>query len=507
MPQGVLPFQYQIESVGRGLTALSGLGIYLDFLYGIGVPGKADEAIGLRRTQGYSDGQMVVALVLLNLTGGEAVQSLEVLEQDEGLMVLMRRAEQWGKGRRRAGAPDVGRRRWRRERQRTLPSPSAVFRYLEGFEGEDGGQRGMGEAFIPRVPEKLQGLRAVNKHLVAQVQRLRSQRRATLDMDATLVETGKVEALWSYQGTRAYQPLQTYWVEQDLLIHTEFRDGNVPAGYEQLRVFQESLALLPEGVEEVLMRSDTAGYQADLLRYCAEGKDERFGVISFAVGADMTPALKGAVREVAAEAWQPLKKETPWGWQETDQEWAEINFVPDWIGRKKSSPEYRYLAVREAVRQGVLPGLEEQLPFPALVLGQGRVYKVTAIITNRDLPGDPLIRWYRQRCGKSEEVHRILKDDLAGGTPPSGSFGENAAWWAITALAFNVHTAVKGLVLGGPWATRRLKTIRFSLISVPGRVVQHGRGLWLRISQAHPAFSLLLQGRQRLRALLDLPSG
>ncbi len=71
----------------------------------------------------------------------------------------------------------------------------------------------MGEAFIPRAPGRLQGLWAVNKHLVAQVQRLRCQRRATLDMDATLVETGKGEALWSYQGTRAYQPLQTYWVE------------------------------------------------------------------------------------------------------------------------------------------------------------------------------------------------------------------------------------------------------------------------------------------------------
>ena len=46
MPQGVLHFQYQVESAGKGLTALSGLGIYLDFLYGIGIPGKADEAIG-----------------------------------------------------------------------------------------------------------------------------------------------------------------------------------------------------------------------------------------------------------------------------------------------------------------------------------------------------------------------------------------------------------------------------------------------------------------------------
>ena len=99
-----------------------------------------------------------------------------------------------------------------------------------------------------------------------------------------------------------------------------------------------------------------------------------------------------------------------------------------------------------------------------------------------------------------------MKDELAGGTLPSGSFGANAAWWAIAALAFNVHTAGKDLLLGGSWVTRRLKTIRFQLITVPGRVIEGGRRLLLRIRQAHPAFSLLLQGRQRLRALLDTPS-
>ena len=43
----------------------------------------------------------------------------------------------------------------------------------------------------------------------------------------------------------------------------------------------------------------------------------------------------------------------------------------------------------------------------------------------------------RQRCGKGEEVHGVVKDDLAGGRLPSGRFGANAAWWAIVVLAFN----------------------------------------------------------------------
>ena len=53
---------------------------------------------------------------------------------------------------------------------------------------------------------------------------------ATLDMDATLIETQKREALYCYKHFKAYQPLNTWWAEQGLIVHSEFRDGNVPAG-------------------------------------------------------------------------------------------------------------------------------------------------------------------------------------------------------------------------------------------------------------------------------------
>jgi hypothetical protein len=80
---------------------------------------------------------------------------------------------------------------------------------------------------------------------------------ATRDMDATLVATNKIDALFSYKGYKAYQPLNTWWFEQAILLHTEFRDGNVPAGFEQLRVFKDALDCLPEEVKKVRLRSDT----------------------------------------------------------------------------------------------------------------------------------------------------------------------------------------------------------------------------------------------------------
>ena len=40
-----------------------------------------------------------------------------------------------------------------------------------------------------------------------------------------------------------------------MVLYSEFRDGNVPAGYEQLRVLKEALSFLPDGVDTVRLRS------------------------------------------------------------------------------------------------------------------------------------------------------------------------------------------------------------------------------------------------------------
>ncbi len=188
-----------------------------------------------------------------------------------------------------------------------------------------------------------------------------------MDNDATLVETQKKEALFSYEGYKAYQPFNVWWAEQGVVLHTEFRDGNVPAGYEQLRVFQEALEMLPEGVTKVYLRSDTAGYQHDLLRYCEKGDNKRFGRIEFAIGVDVTKEFKKAVAEVEESEWKSLYKEIKGEKRRSSSvEWAEVCFVPNAIARSKSDPVYRYLATRELLEQPELPGMERQveLPFP-----------------------------------------------------------------------------------------------------------------------------------------------
>jgi len=507
MAQGVLPYKYEEERNDAGMTAMAGLPIYLDLAWVLGVGDCIRAHVHVRKSdQGWTDEQAVLSLILLNLAGGDCVDDIKILEKDEGFCKILGRVETKGLKRQQRRAME---RRWRKERHRSVPSPSALFRYLESFhDPEQEKNRQPGKAFIPVPNGHLLGLRKTNRDVIASIQQGHPEREATLDTDATLVETQKREALFSYQGYKAYQPFNVWWAEQRVVLHTEFRDGNVPAGYEQLRVFQEALEMLPEGVTRVYLRSDTAGYQHDLLRYCEKGDNKRFGRIEFGIGMDVTPEFKKAVAEVEESEWKPLYKEVKGEKIRTSTEWAEVCFVPNAISRSKKDPVYRYLATRELLEQPELPGMEShvELPFPTMIM-QKRRYKIFGIVTNRDLEGSELINWLHKRCGKSEEAHSIMKEDLAGGKLPSSDFGENAAWWWIMILAFNLNSAMKRLVLEGSWVGKRMKAIRFSLIGLPGRVVKHARGLIVRLVKDHPSLEVLVKARQRIMELGYLPSG
>ena len=506
MAQGILPFKYEKEKKERGMTGLGGLPVYLDLAMAMGLGESIERHLQIKE-QGWTDKQTVLSLVMLNLTGGDCVDDLRKLEGDDGFCRVLRRMEQKGMKRRERRGED---RLWQRERQRVFPSPSSVFRYLSAFHSSDEEkERVRGKAFIPAPNRHLHGLMKVNGDMVQFIQSRRPEKVATLDQDATLVETTKREAFYSYKGYKAYQPLNTWWAEQGLVVHTDFRDGNVPAGYEQLRALQEALALLPQGVETVRLRSDTAGYQHELLRYCAQGKDERFGRIEFAIGCDVNPEFKRAVLEVEEKEWQPLYQEFDGCRIKTTQEWVEVCFVPYAFSRSKRDPVYRYLSIREVMGSMDLPGIEpsqQSLPFQTVQMSNQH-YKLFGLVTNMDWEGEQLIHWHRKRCGKSEEAHAVMKDDFAGGKLPSDDFGENAAWWWIMILAMNLNNAMKQLALGKSWVPRRMKAIRFLLINLPGRIVERSRELIIRLAKNNPAVDFLLEARRQIMVLSWAPSG
>src|SRR3954452_17495717 len=238
---------------------------------------------------------MIVGLIVLNLAGGGGLEDLEQLEQDAGFAQVMREVERGLllRAERRA--------RWRKPRRRAVPSPSAMW--LARFHDAAAGQpRPPGTAVIPELAEPIRALWQVNRALLGFLQTHRRVAVATLDMDATLIETHKREALHCSKGFKAYQPLNCWWAEQGVVLHSEFRDGNVPAGYQQLRVLKDCLATAAAtGVTKVYLRR-----RATSRTCCCTAARARVGVIVVAVGADVTEDSRKAAR---AEAdWQPLHR-------------------------------------------------------------------------------------------------------------------------------------------------------------------------------------------------------
>ncbi|MDA8174313.1 MAG: IS1380 family transposase [Nitrospiraceae bacterium] len=491
MAQKALPYEYEIDEGKAGLTALGGLPAYLDLAWKSGLIDAIDRNLKICvGDQGWTDRQMIASLILLNLAGGDCVEDIDKLEGDEGFCRVLRRVEAHGLTRKQKLA---FKRRWRRKgRTRTMPSASALFRYLAKFhDAEQEKLRVSGKSFIPASNKHLKALCAINKDLIGFDKT--TEETATMDMDATLSATFKKNALYSYKGEKAYQPVNTYWHERGLIVHTEFRDGNVNAGVELLRVFTEALECLPVGVKKVRLRSDTAGYKLDLLRYCEEGGNKRFGRIEFAVSCTVTSEFRKAVAEVAEDQWRPLKQD--------ERQWAEICFVPGSIGYSKKGPAYRYLAIREEIKQADLPGLEKRdYPCPVAQIKDKR-YKVFGVVTNMDWNGQELIQWLYQRCGKSEEAHAAIKNDFAGGRFPSGDFGENAAWWWIAVIAHNLNALMKRLALGESWMDKRMKAVRFGIINIAARVIEHSRGLFVKLAGDHLSSRLLLDVRSRIAEL------
>ena len=102
MSQRALPFQYAEENTSTGMTSLSGLPAYVDMAEVSGLVESVRTHMIVREGgQGWTDAQMVMSLILLNIAGGECMddlrssrgQALRVLEKDEGLGRVLRSAE------------------------------------------------------------------------------------------------------------------------------------------------------------------------------------------------------------------------------------------------------------------------------------------------------------------------------------------------------------------------------------------------------------------------------
>lgn len=466
--QGVLPFTVERDGSDEKITSFAGLPLVSETFRALGLPEAIRTHLRLKERQaGYTEAQMVESFVLLFAAGGDCFEDIEVLTADPGLKAL------------------VGMKRF--------PSPEAMRFFCYAFHEEEKIEKAKKDrppdtvAYIPEETEALRALGVLNTGVVGKVQRHSPSRAATLDLDATIIEANKQEALWTYESEKGYQPLVGVWAEQGLIVADEFRDGNVPAGWRGRAFIARCLSALPETVKEIFLRSDSALYDHEVIEFCKDGVANGTGrEIFFAISADMTEELRAKAVAVPEAEWKPLvglREEEPLPGR---KQWAEVEFVPGKPGENKNLRPDRYLTIR------VSPSQRE-------LFADGHRYHYFAVVTNRwTEKGDEVIRWHRGKAGTVEIAHDIVKNDLGGSVMPCGRFGANAAWFRLNVLTHNILLAMKKAALPPEMGKLRLKALRFRLLRAAGKVIHSGRQMILKIARRWEAYALLLQARPKL---------
>jgi hypothetical protein len=416
------------------ITGHAGVPLVIELFRASGAAAVMDAQIQLKqRARGLSVSQMAESLFALWSAGGERCEDLKQLVKDQALEKLLGHAI----------------------------APSTTVRdFLERFHAEDLPLLQAGAAAsVPAASAALQGLGASNRQLLLWGQQRTPERTATLDVDGSIYETHKRSALTSYEGRPGYQPVTVLWAEKDLIVHEEFRDGNVPAQSGNWRVVRAALEQLPAGIEQRLLRGDAGLYEHELLRNLDREK------IGYAISAPLSRELASRITALPEEAWQDLGRE-----RDALRQWAEVDFCPgdgDW--RKSGPVPRRYLAIRVLKTQGAL-------------FADGSDRRHFAVVSNLDWAGEKIIRWHREKAGTIEHAHDVLKNGLAAGAFPSGKFGANAAWFRLNAMLYNLLSLLKRETLPGEFHAAKPKRLRFVLLNTVGRLVRHAGETLLRVA-------------------------
>lgn len=443
-------FKLEIAKNNQGVSSFGGLPLIRKALAEIGLFKKISDIFylkGFLRHGGYQDVKILEAVILLIASGGTCFSDWGTLVSDPGFQKM------FGK----CMSVDV--------LERYLKRLSVTFLDTDTESGQ------VGYSTL---------LEMIHKEMVLLAYGLAGcPERLTLDIDASIYQTAKSDALFCYESVKAYQPMMVFCPELSMVVAHEFRDGNISpqVGYD--RLVKRCCNILPK-VKSWTVRSDSAGYQLEILdQWATDG-------ITFYVTADQFEGMQDILRKHAT--WTIYVSNGV----KTEQEWAEITYMPTFSNQqelKLRRNTLRFIAVRKPKR-GQLEINEDKY-----------VYQV--IVTNtKEEDLNKILKTHWQRCGTIEHVHEELKHGCGMKRFPSKHFNVNAAWCSLSILTHNVLRLMQNHVLPRNLQKIEIRTLGHRFIRSAIWVKEKGKELIVRCCKNHPLYTWYQEAQVKLEELV-----
>jgi hypothetical protein len=305
--EGEFLFEFDPEPLDECVTARGGIRLVARAARSLDVPGSVRRHLHLkRRERGFDEATYVESFLVLNAAGGDCLDDFDRPREDPGLTELL---------------------------GHEVPGAEAAGKFLDQFHDEEKLEQAQRElpvgqvSYIPEESGPLRALAQVNQDVVRELgRRCAGEKIATIDVDATIIESRKREAEVSYEGSSGYQPVPVLWAELNVVVGDEFRDGNVLSQYQLLPVTQRAFEGLPETIQERYFRGDSACCEEELLTWLRNEQRQTGpqGFIGFAVSARMKAALREQI-EAAIEERRQLYTEDSGAIKEC----AQVDYFPE----------------------------------------------------------------------------------------------------------------------------------------------------------------------------------
>ena len=310
------------------------------------------------------------------------------------------------------------------------------------------------------------GMERVNDSIVRKVLKRDERQEYTLIVDPTIIESGKREARMTYLGFKGYRPVVATLKELGVVIAYEFKEGNDNGG--RVDILKKAFRKMPSGkkISDVLL--DSEYYTNGVIDYLNTTGARWF------IAVDKDQAVMDSIGVIPDKEWKPFKSED--GIQ-TDREISETVHV---TGKGKRA--FRMIVLRWKDRQADL---------------FKDVYHYHCIATNAmEGSGEGVVWRYNGRAHIENHIKEI-KCGFGMDRLPSGDFHGNAVHFGIGIMTYNLFIAQKLLTMHEGWKRKTIKSIRWLLVEVAGKLIEHARQMILNIAVGLEKYRICLQMRQR----------